>query len=140
DPENSETWRVTFRVTNSASAHPSTDARLRGLLREAPSGNCAKQHNSLPEPREARVEGKATSSVARFVSTWPPAEPFEPLLRAFNNPAPHIKRLARVLKRKSQIVRAYFLRTPPRTYGKSVLEEPIRDVTLLARQRYKDSS
>src|SRR5262249_45290356 len=109
DPENSETWRVTFRVTSGASAHPlrraqarrsgqaSTDARSPGLLREAPLIVSAQQAQSLPK----LVEGKATSSIGRFCSTWPAAERFEALLRAFNDPAPYVKRLARLIGRKA---------------------------------------
>src|SRR5262249_35617683 len=119
DPENSETWRVTFRVTGSST-------RLR--FAKAAQASALIQQDSetllLPEERVARLEGKTTGSAGRFTPTWPAAERFEALLRAFNDPAPYVKRLARLIQRNARAIRSYFLHIPERTHGQTVLEEP----------------
>ena len=90
DPENSETWRVTFRVCASAAF----DRRLRSAKAAQASAinHLSSKTQSSPEP----VEGKATRSAHRFISTWPAAERFEAvswrmLRRIFRRFAPPCK-------------------------------------------------
>ena len=118
DPDNSEQWRVTFRLIGDTHA-------LRGPRKQCPAESLA-------------CVSPIKNSAARFTSTWPAAERFEALLRAFNDPAPYVKRLARLIQRNARAIRSYFLHVPERSYGQSVLEEPIRDATRLARQRCKE--
>ena len=73
-----EAWRVSFRC----------------LERRLPAGPSLQKANSPQAKAQCRLEAGAPK---RFYSAWPLAERAEALLRAFNNPEPYAKRLARRL-------------------------------------------
>ncbi len=72
--------------------------------------------------------------INRFISTWPSAERFEALVRAFNDPAPYVKRLARLLKRKATLAHAFLIERQ-REYGITPLEPEIETATQIAERR-----
>jgi hypothetical protein len=75
-----ETWRVTFRC------FPSKDRRL-------PAGTASKPARKVQDETSCRLEAGGP----RLYAAWPLAERAEAMLRAFNDPAPYAKRLARRL-------------------------------------------
>lgn len=75
-----ETWRVSFRC------FVSSDRRL-------PAGSSRKRARSAAYQTPCRLEAGGPN----LYSAWPLAERAEAMLRAFNNPEPYAKRLARRL-------------------------------------------
>jgi hypothetical protein len=85
--DNPEHWRVSFRC-------PSSPAR-----------------GGSVERRSRETKGEAPPAAPKFHSAWPLAERYEALVRAFNNPAPFARRLARRVKAELTRIAA-LLRAP----------------------------
>ncbi len=93
--DNPEDWRVSFRCPSSPARGGSVERRSR---------------ETKGEVTASAGETPAVHNAPRFHSAWPLAERYEALVRAFNNPAPFARRLARrvrgALTRIAAILRA----------------------------------
>lgn len=117
-----EAWRVSFRCFASA--------MLRQAQHDAEGGVAGSVSVSLSLSKAKRPE-------ASLHSAWPLAERAEALLRAFNDPAPYARRLARRLRAAPQRTAA-LTRHPPNLA--QVIAEPdfalLRAHAARARQRF----
>jgi hypothetical protein len=85
--DNPEDWRVSFRCASSPARGGSVERRSR------------------------ETKGDVAPNAPRFHAAWPLAERYEALVRAFNNPAPFARRLARRVKAELTRIAA-ILRAP----------------------------
>lgn len=114
DTESPETWRVSFQLTSTATA---------------------------PSPRRKRnrspgVDWRTTACV------YPLARRFEALVRAFNEPERHVRRMARLIRKRAPKLAARFTH-PTRTYLTAKTaggDLAIADAAAFAAAVYKDSS
>jgi hypothetical protein len=67
--------------------------------------------------RGGETKGEVVPNAPRFYSAWPLAERYEALVRAFNNPAPFARRLARRLIATPKRL-ATLLRAPPEAHDR----------------------
>jgi hypothetical protein len=114
DTESPGTWRVSFQLTSSATA-PS----LRQKRKLSPS-----------------VDWRTTACV------YPLARRFEALVRAFNAPERHVRRMARLIRKRAPQLAAQFTH-PTRTYMTAKAtggDLAIADAAAFAAEAYKDSS
>jgi hypothetical protein len=91
--DNPEAWRVALRCQSSPARGGSGSRRSR------------------------ETKGEVVPNAPRFYSAWPLAERYEALVRAFNNPAPFARRLARRLIATPKRL-ATLLRAPPEAHDR----------------------
>jgi hypothetical protein len=91
-----ESWRVTFRCFSSSPVHGGSVIAPCAMTK----GASAVPSVAFGDTSPARGGGK------QFYDAWPLAERAEALLRAFNDPAPYAKRLARRLRAAPSRARA----------------------------------
>jgi hypothetical protein len=90
-PDKPEDWRVSFRCFQASQARETKTGR-------GPSRACA--------------VSSAARDVGRFRDAWPLAERYEALIRAFNTPHPHARRLARRLRAEPKALAAVLAAAP----------------------------
>lgn len=87
----------------------------------------------------ARATATRSRNPSRFVSAWPIAERFEALLRGFNEPAPLVRRLARLLRKRPE--RAASITAPWTRPLETPASETLSDATrLCVQRRYPNTS
>jgi hypothetical protein len=110
DPAKPEEWRVAFRICI-------------GRLR--------------PGRRDAR--GPRQRAPSRFHSAWPLAERYEALIRAYNDPAPYARCLARRLYAEPRRAASLIAYTPPSKVSREGFEDT-QTAAERAQAHFRDSS
>jgi hypothetical protein len=110
DPAKPEEWRVAFRFC--------LDRR---------------------RPRRRDAGGPRQRAPARFHSAWPLAERYEALIRAYNDPAPYARRLARRLYAEPRRAAALIAYTPPSKVSREGFEDT-QTAAERAQAHFRDSS
>lgn len=129
NPDDPQTWRVSFRCFSSPVRGGSVSAQCAMTMgAAAPSVACG-----------ATRFLSALGGGKRFFSAIPLARRFEAVLRAFNDPTPYAHRLARTLRAAPQRVRSA-LRASPEAEHRIDHWDALKHGTSIAALRFNNSS